>query len=508
MLYTIIIILPFLIAIALIIWKQEPILPILLGIFLSLWILYKFNPVAGYVNLTNYILIHTLTDPNTWSIVILFSEVLVLYHFFSSKGVFQSALNSKILKKFSRYTVELIALLLNTVLTFEEFLSVLFTSLLFKPFIKKKNLRPERFSFTVSNLSPSLFTLIPFTLFLPVVVPLIGNTLTGLGIDYPPIKIIIRSIPFQFYNIFTLFIIAATTILKKDAHIFRKKIAIEAREKLVIVQNPRSTRSKGDDSKFSLYAGGGSIIIVLTTLILIAVIFLPNLGSLSRINRQNIEGLLSSAVLGGIIYFILYMIISKKDNSQNIVLKNNGQNCAFFPITLYLILSLAVSITAKRVSLGKQLTELIISSNTKLNLYPLLFFIISVILSYISGSRLVAVTSLIPIALKGLSTAHTDPLIVDYFTYATVGAIISGSTFGVINSVFSPVFIVVTGASELSIKSRVLLQLPYTILATVTSLLFGYLFTYMKINPIFSIIVGILVIGSLFVFLKRITTSY
>ncbi len=508
MYYTIIIILPFIITIGLIIWKEEPISPILLGLFLSLWIQSRFNPVKGFFSITGNVLLKTLTTPYVWYILVLILSILILYYLLNTRNVFYNATNSAILKKISRYNLELITFGFGIILAFEEIASVAMSSIFIKPFAKKKNLNNRRFTVIVSSLSPSLFTLIPFSLFLSTILPIVGNTLSGIGIVYPPLKIFLKSIPFQFYNIFTISMLAITAILKRDIKIFRNNQNKIESKALIIAQNHRSIKNKDIPINHSIYAGGVSIAIAIIGFISIAVLKLSRPGLTGRINPRTIEGLFTSAVIGSIVYFILYSIITKRDTTASITLRKESLNTLSLVVIIYLVLSISIVTVIKEIELSKHITKLFIDKKTDLRFFPVIFFIVSSIIAFISGSRLLTISTILPLAIKGLSIAHSDPLIIDYFTFATVGAVISGSTLGTINSIFSPIFIITTAAGELSIKTKFLTQLPYMLLPFILSIIFGYLPSYLEINPVLSIIAGILIIGVILSFISKITKKY
>ena len=115
---------------------------------------------------------------------------------------------------------------------------------------------------------------------------------------------------------------------------------------------------------------------------------------------------------------------------------------------------------------------------------------------------------LIPMSFKAISHALPDPLIIDYFHYAVLGAIISGSSFGIINSPLSPIFIISTSVSESSIRSHFSSQIFYSVGALISAALFGYLITFFKITPYLSISIGIILISTFFTFGKRFLFNY
>ena len=517
--YILLSMIPFIIAIVLIIWREEPILPLLLSIFVALWILYRFNPVSAFLKLVGFAIANSLGETDNILLIIMIAEVLILFYLFREGGHIKALIGIKRYKKLSRYIIEYIMIGLSFLLSFEERLSTLMSGVFLKAFVNEKGITKERFSFLINNLGPSFYTLIPLTLFTPIVTRIIGGSLSSLGIDYPSLKVFLHSIPFQFYNIFILIIIASSSILKKDiipiANPIKKDSSLNStkanlsKEKedknaysLVIAPYKKIGR-KPDKINDSLYSAGISFVVTIIALVTTAVFLIAQFYKGKLIELQNFERIFTAAIFGGILYYIIYSLIFKSVSIKMLSTKNNS-NAKTLIVILYIILSLALLFIAKKLEIFSKLTEIIFSSGKiDLSWYPLIFFFISALSSFLTGSRITVLYILIPMAFKLISINLPDPLIINYFHYAVLGAIISGSSFGIINSPLSLIFIISTASSELSIKTHFVSQIYYSAIALVFSALFGYLLSFFNISPYLSITMGLIFISSFFTFGKR-----
>ena len=505
--YIILSTLPFLVAISLIIWKEEPILPLVLSIFMALWLFYRFNPITAFLNLIGNTVANSLIDPDNILLIILITEVLVLFYLFREGNHFKSLKNTKQFKNLSKYSLEYIVIGLSFLLSFEEKLSTIINGVFLKSFVKEKNISKERFSFIINNIGPAFYTLIPLTLFTPIVTKIIGASLTSLGIDYHPLKIYLFSLPFQFYNIFILFIIASSSILKRD--ILPMKIGTNNKnvQPLIIAPVSRTNKRKNNKIKNTLYSAGISFIVTVTALLSAATILLTNFYSNKPVDVLNFKKLFTSIIFGGILYYIIYSLIIKTVSIRELSIKNNG-NSSTLIVIFYIVLSSSLLFISKRLGYINRVTSIIFeNSKIELHFYPLIFFLLSSVLSFLTGSRIAVLYVIIPLAFKAISASLSDPLIINYFHYAVLGAIISGSSFGFINSPLSPIFIISTSSSESSIRTHFTSQIYYSLGALFCSLLFGYLLSFLKISPYLTISIGLIVISSFFTFGKNFLIS-
>jgi Na+/H+ antiporter NhaC len=133
----------------------------------------------------------------------------------------------------------------------------------------------------------------------------------------------------------------------------------------------------------------------------------------------------------------------------------------------------------------------------------MLIFIFSSIISFLSGSFLFTITGVLPFAIRIISLNMTDPLIVDNLLFAVIGSVLSGATFGDMNSPFSLNFIISTAASETAVSKHFISQIIYSLIAFSVSIIFGYLLLLFNIKPYLSISSGLLVISLIFIFIDR-----
>ena len=92
-------------------------------------------------------------------------------------------------------------------------------------------------------------------------------------------------------------------------------------------------------------------------------------------------------------------------------------------------------------------------------------------------------------------------MLIDRQVYATIGAVLSGATFGDMNSPFSVHYIITSAAVSAGIKNRFISQTGYSLIAFAAAIIFGYLLFTINVKPYVSISAGFLGIALLLIFL-------
>ncbi len=207
-----------------------------------------------------------------------------------------------------------------------------------------------------------------------------------------------------------------------------------------------------------------------------------------------------NALFLGILFTFLYSLISRTVHYRDWKTKN-GITLNLLAVTLiYIVLALSVELLARKLSLGRILIGKWTNRNIPVTIIPMLLFILSSIVSFLSGSAHFTVTSIIPLGVRIMSSNMTDPLLVDHFIFASIGAVLSGAAFGDMNSPFSLNFIIATAATTSPIMRRFTTQIGYSLSAYAGTLIFGYLLFMLGVKPYVSISSGFLVIALAFMF--------
>jgi Na+/H+ antiporter NhaC len=215
-----------------------------------------------------------------------------------------------------------------------------------------------------------------------------------------------------------------------------------------------------------------------------------------------------NALFTGIIFTIIYMILTRVMEYAHFKIEPNGSYTKIIPILFYIILSMSAEVLARKLEIHsgffKELTGGLkgglAGHPVSIKAVPLVVFLLSTVVSFASGSAPLTIVSVLPIALKITSSNMSDPLLINSWVFATIGAVISGAVFGDINSPISVNFILSTVSTNAPITGHFLSQLLPSLIAYLSAIIFGYILLMINIKPILSIATGFLSISAFIYF--------
>lgn len=494
----ILVLLPFVISIFFLLLKEDTIFPILGGLFLGSIIISRFNPFQGLLNTAGLLLIKALTSIENILIIILIAEVIILYLLLNKSGFIHTLLDQFSKREFLKNRLEHFIFLANCALFIDRNLSTLFLGIFSKPLAEKKQLHPARHAYLLNATSSSLWTLIPSTTVTPVIIAAIGGILSHNGINYSPIKAFYHSLPYQYFNIFSIFIVLTTVLFNRDIQFIKGWYPGRDIKKSNITFGLEIVNRKEGSVKLALYGLAGTLFIIFITGL---TGLLAERHGLSENRILNIhEQMLTfiKALFAGIIFSLIYSMVIGALKYREWNERMQIVSTPLFLTLFYIALSMSVGVMAQSLNLSSHLMGFLGNRNLSERFIPLIVFIFSSIIGFLSGSPILTIMAVIPAGIKLTSVNMTDPLIVNEVMFATIASVISGATFGSINSPYSISFILSLASTGASLKQHFSRQIYFSSIAYLSTLIFGYGFFIIKIKPIISISIGLIVIYSIF----------
>jgi Na+/H+ antiporter NhaC len=495
---------PFIIGIFFLIWKDDVIFPLIGGLFLGSILLSKFNPFLGFLNITGVLVVDALTNNLNIFIIFMIVEVLLLFSLLSRGGFIYTFRKLLSKKNFTKNRLEYIISASNCALFIDRHFSALLSGVFTKPFANQKKLSPEKHSYLVNTISSSLSTIIPFTTLTPIIILSIGAAFTSLGISYSPIKAFYKSLPYQYFNIFALFIVLSTLLLKKDILLMAKfdlsggGTSNSSNTNTTISFGLNVNVKKQQNFRTMLYGMAGTFSLIFGIIIGGFILKRHGYNKLIILNILNHHLIFISALFTGIIFIILYSMFSKIETYSQFREKKGGIAYPLLLTLFYIILSMSLESLAEKLGFSASLIGSLHRGATLSSTIPMIFFLFSSLISFLSGSTLFTVTTVTPLAIRLISMSMTDPLIVNNLLFATIGSVLSGATFGDINSPYSLTFIISAATAETSVSRHFKSQISYSLVSFVITVIFGYLLILLGIKPYLSISSGLLVIAGVF----------
>jgi len=497
------ILLPFALGIFFLIWQEDTIFPLIGCLLLGSLISSRFNPLLGFINIPLIFISDVLTNRNVMLTIFMFTEGTILFFIVIRNGFIFSIIKNLTRKLNSRNLSVFISLA--TLVTFiDRNFSAILVGLFSRPFAAKKKLSREKHSYIINTVSSSISTVIPFTSLIPLIITTIGSAFTSRGIGFSPIVAYFKSIPFQFYNFFALFVVLSTLVLDSDILLMKKYIhqneKLRSKRETFFGFNLNSITHL--PFRFSFYFVVGLIVTIFGVIVSWIIIGGKGYYNLTIMNVRNLQAIFAASFFSAIIVMILFIIITRTDTYKGFRKKSGSVSMALISTIFYMILASAVSALAEKIDISVSSMGFLLNSSFKPDVIPLLVFCLSSLVSFLSGSSMLTITTVLPLAIKVVSLNMTDPLLIDRITFATIGSVISGATFGDTNSPLSLNFIISTVSTEVSVSKHFKSQILYSILAVAITIVCGYVTFIFNITPYISIILGLIVIISLFMIIK------
>ncbi|MBA7646597.1 hypothetical protein ES703_54362 [subsurface metagenome] len=315
--------LPFILSIFFLIWQEDVIFPTIGGLFLGSILISKFNPFLVRLLFENSflsVLINPLlfkrekrSNPSVMMRIVKIFKLSVKAFLIKTPVIFKnpkSGFINTLRKEFSNKSLtknrlEYIISLSNLVLFIDRYFSSLLVGIFSKPFAEKKKLSPVKHAYILNTVSSSVSTIIPFTTITPFTIASIAAAFTNLGIGYSPIKAFYKSLPYQYFNIFSLFVALSTIVLNKDIFLM-KKYNINDNESVSSFNQYNSisfglsvNSKKQADFRTALYGTVGSLILIFGLIIGGFIVNQHGYNKLTILNIQNHQIIFISAIFAG-----------------------------------------------------------------------------------------------------------------------------------------------------------------------------------------------------------------
>jgi Na+/H+ antiporter NhaC len=493
---------PFVCGIFFLVWKDDIVFPLLGALFIGSIIASKFSPVFGFLNISGVFITNALTDNLNIFLLGIIMEALIFFSLLNRYGVINTLKKNIAGRKLTKNRLESIISASSFLIFIDRHLSTLLAGLFSKPFAEKKDLSRPKHAYFLNTVSSSISTLVPYTTLTPLIIMSIGATFTGLGIGYSPVKAFLKSLPYQYFNIFSLFIVFSSVLLNTDILLMKRARELSGQTKIITFNTGTSAR-KQPDFPTSLYGTAGALALVFGTLIAGFALHRHGYNRLTILNVESPHIIFLNALFTGIIFLILFSFATKLERYSGYNEWKTALPRTLFMTLLYIVLSFSVESMARKLGFSGSIMKFLFNRSVPYTFIPLITFAFSSLISLLSGSSIFTITTVMPIAIRLISMNMSDPLIIDNILFAAIGSVLSGATFGDINSPFSLNFILSAATVETAVSVHFKTQVCYSLISFANSLIFGYLLLVAGVKPYLSLSSGLLITAMIFFFSKE-----
>ncbi|PHS30903.1 MAG: sodium:proton antiporter [Sulfurovum sp.] len=440
---------------------KDVIVSLMGGIFAGFLVLNGYNPATAFIALFDGII---ALFSEGWIVKTLLFMLLIgaIINLLSVSGAVESFvvyLSKKAKRIDSPMGAMLLAYIIGILIFIESSITALVAGTVAKPLFDKHGVSREKLAYICDSSSSPICTLIPLNAWGALLLGLIVTAIDAQVISGDAVSLLIASIPYNFYSIFTLLILLATILWKWDIGPMK-----EAQKEAQVI--PCITPIVDSAVKATPY----KMVLPLLVMILMVPVGLYLTG-----DGDIFKGSGSTSVYYGVIvtlFFIYAYFIPTKSLTHASFFKGLYEGMAhMLPVTSILIFALLIGKVIGDLGTAEYLATLL-EGNISPIVVPLLIFWVASITAFSTGTSWGTFSIMMPIGLALAATLHLDiPLV--------IAAVISGGIFGDHASPISDTTIISSMAADCDHISHVRTQLPYALLgaglASVGFLLFGWI---------------------------------
>jgi Na+/H+ antiporter NhaC len=461
-------ILPPLLAIFLAIKTKHVYISLVLGIWLGWTIIHSWNPVSGLTD-TLGALINVFKDEDNTRVILFSGLVGAIITFTQYSGGMKGFINWVVGKGLvrTRKSAGLLAWFLGFIIFIEANICVLVSGAVARPIFDKLKISREKLSYILDSTSAPKCILIPLNAWGAFVIGL----LVIQGVENP-VRVLISSMPFNFYAIFALLIVLIVVVTEKDFGPMKKaEHRVRAENKLLRdgAEPLISTEVVTMEAKEGIPPRALNMILPVITMVVMMPVVLLITGKGNLMEGSGSASVLWAVIAGLAVGAVAYRAqgIMKVKEITDIFMKGVG---GLIPLASLMILAFAIGDICDALGTGPFVAQ---AAKSTLNpgIIPTVIFLVSCFIAFSTGTSWGTFAIMIPIAVPMINIIGLHPGLI-------IAAVLGGGVFGDHCSPISDTTIISSMASATDHIDHVRTQLPYALIAAGFSLLLFIIFGF------------------------------
>ncbi len=461
-------ILPPLLAIFLAIKTKHVYISLVLGIWLGWTIIHSWNPVSGLVQ-TLGALVAVFKDEDNTRVVLFSAMIGAIITFTQYSGGMKGFINWIVGKGIvrTRKSAGFLAWFLGFIIFIESSICVLVSGAVTRPIFDKLKISREKLSYILDSTSAPKCILIPLNAWGAFVIGLLATQ----GVENP-VRVLISSMPFNFYAILALLLVLITVLTEKDFGPMKKaehrvrvenKLLRDGAEPLISAEVVQLEAKEGIPPRAL-----NMILPVVTMVVMMPVVlFISGKGNLME--GSGSASVLWAVIAGLVVGAVAYRAqgIMKVKEITDIFMKGVG---GLIPLASLMILAFAIGDICDALGTGPFVAQ---AAKSSLNpgIIPAVIFLVSCFIAFSTGTSWGTFAIMIPIAVPMINIIGLHPGLI-------IGAVLGGGVFGDHCSPISDTTIISSMASATDHIDHVRTQLPYALMAAGLSLVLFLIFGF------------------------------
>lgn len=516
-------ILPPLLAIVLAFVTKQVLLSLFLGVFIGVTMLNGWNPLTGFLRTLDTYIVGSLADSWDAAIIIFLLAIGGMVGVINKMGGTIAVAESLGKKVKNPLTAQLYTYILGLLVFFDDYANTLIVGPTMRPLIDKNKISKEKFSFLIDSTAAPITGLALISTWVGYEIGVIRKAYQNVGIDANYYGVFLKTIPYSFYCIFALIFVLLLIIFQKD---YGPMYEAEKRARMTgkLVADGAKPMTSDEITKMEIRKDIklkiSNAVVPILTLIIVAFIGLWYNGYTlleSPVNPFTLEGM--RECFGAADSSIVLLWASMTSTIVAIAMGafqkiftigeafDAWVNGAKSMLMACMILVLAWSLGS--VTADVNAAEFLVSKipeNFPFAILPVIIFFISAIISFATGTAWgtmsIVILLAVPMANEFVKNGG-DPAMMNII----LGTVLSGAIFGDHCSPISDTTIMSSMASGSDHLDHVKTQAPYALTVAVIAGLAYIISGFTKINPIITILIGIVLMIGVIKFMGKSTSD-
>jgi len=446
-----------LLTIILAIITKDVIVSLMSGIFAGYLILNAYDPFDAFIALFDGViaLFSEGWITKTLLFIVMVGSIIRLLSISGAVDSFVSYLSQRAKKIDSPVGAMVLAYIIGVVIFIESSITALVAGTVANPLCDKNGVSRAKLAYICASTSPPICALIPLNAWGALLLGLIVTAIDSNVISGDGISLLISSIPYNFYALFTLVIVLAVIFLNINIGPMKHATSVE------YIREDNNTNINATPYKMLLP-------------IMVMVVMVP-VGLYMTGEGDMFKGSGSTSVYYAVIvtlFFIYLYFVPTKTLSHKNYFKGLYEGIGdMIPVGMIMLFALLIGKVIGDLGTAEYLANLL-KGNISPVLIPLLIFVVASITAFSTGTSWGTFSIMMPI---GLALAAT----MDIYLPLVIAAVISGGIFGDHASPISDTTIISSMAAGCDHVEHVRTQLPYALfaglLASISFLITGWI---------------------------------
>ncbi len=495
--YGILSVLPPILAIVLAIATRQ----VIISLFIAVWLGSTFlhvNPIDGFFRSIDTYVLESVADP-WYAAILIFTMLIAAALGLVTKSGGAHAIAEALARKARTARGGMISSwLMGLIIFFDDYASCLIAGNTAKPVADKLKISREKLSYLIDSTAAPIATVALISTWIGFELGVIGDGYAAIGQEDAPVYLIfLQSIPYRFYSIFALALVIIISISQRDygpmydAEVRARKTGKLLREGAEPLSATDTAVLQPDEKtpvRWYNFVVPVLVIIVATFVGL----YIEGGGTEPGVSFTDAFGnadssvvLLWSSSLGVLVTLVMVLAQRLVPLQESIDTLMNGAK-SVFPALVILVLAWSLSYISDELGTADYLVELVEAAGIAPAILPLMIFLIACFMAFAMGTSWGVMGIVTPLAIPIAAAIGPEELIIP-----TLAAVLTGAIFGDHCSPISDTTILSSTGAGADHIDHVRTQIPYAVTGAIIAAVFGFIPAGLGLNPVISIVVGI-----------------